>query len=174
MHLFHFYTYRYRLNTIPGLKLIFTWFAGLSLGLWTACRYGDTIVPFIEPAARAGATWLNLIFVTVLPLLLSACAVFLLRFPGLFGVCFLRSFFLGVMLGGVTLRYGGAAILMAPLLMFSALCYSPVLLWYWQRRIDDRFCGLHREIVPCLALGLGIGTIDYLFISPFLVHVINL
>ena len=38
-------------NTIPELALIALWFAGLSLGLWAACRYGDAYASFLQPLA---------------------------------------------------------------------------------------------------------------------------
>lgn len=160
-------------NTIPELALIALWFAGLSLGLWAACRYGDAYASFLQPLAcfapELGGVFASAIF----PLLLSACAVALFDSTGCFGMCLIRSLSQGFFLGLIRICYGTAAPLVALLLGFSALLGNGVLLFCWLRWLRAGSVPFGAMLAP-LGLCAGIGAADYLLIGPFLVEVINL
>lgn len=167
----YFYTHRFDTNTVLGLKVCAVWFAGLSLGFFAVRFYGDTLVLFLSQAAVSEPGLLDSLSVTVLPLLLSACAVFLFHSLGVYLVCWSRSFLLGLLLGALQLCYGGASVLMAALLLFSSLLYSPVLIWYWWRRLCSGLDGIRMDSAVCLGAALILGVVDFGFISPFLANV---
>lgn len=173
MHNGHFVMPALRRGTIPGLLLLADWFAGLSLGFWAVRFMGDSLLRLITQAAATAGTLTGAINATMFPLFLSACAVFLFQSRGIYPVCLLRGLSLGLMMGAVSAVYGAGGWLLGLLLLFSGLCYSPVLLWFWRRRV----CGvgeLRRDTILCAGIAAAISAVDYLIISPFLVYVINL
>lgn len=159
-------------NTIPELALIALWIAGLSLGLWAACRYGDAYASFLQPLAGNLPDLGGVFASAILPLLLSACAVCLLDTAGCYAMCLFRSVSQGFFLGLFRSCYGTAAPLAALLMGFSALMENGVLLFFWMGRISSRGCSF-REECPLLGLCAGIAAADYLLIGPFLADVIN-
>lgn len=160
-------------SMIPGLALCADWFAGLSLGLLAVRFHGDTLISMVMQSAGSVGTLAGMLNATMVPLLLSACAVFLFGSRGIWPVCLLRGIGLGMMLGAVCGAYGAGGWLVGLLLLFSGLWFSPVLIWYWLRRITDAG-EFRRDTLICLGLALGITVIDYWMVAPFLVDVINL
>ena len=160
-------------NTIPELALIALWFAGLSLGLWAACRYGDAYASFLQPLAGHAPELGGVFASAIFPLLLSACAVAFFDTAGCFGMCLIRSLSQGFFLGLVRICYGTAAPLVALLLGFSAVLVNGVLLFCWLRWLRAGSVP-YGELPAMLGLCVGIGAADYLLIGPFLADVINL
>ncbi len=159
-------------STIPALLLLMDWLAGLSLGFLAARFHGGTLASLILQSAAVCGSPLGTLFATMFPLFLSACAVFLLDSRWIYSLCLLRGLGLGVMLGAVCAACPGG-LLLGLLLLFSALLYSPVLFWYWLRRLCC--CGgALRDTLIALALGLGICTVDQWAISPFLAYVMRI
>lgn len=159
-------------NTILGLALVGIWFAGLSLGFIAARCYGDTLVSYLSQAVGLPASVVTPV-ITLLPLLISALAVMILHPGFLYAICFLRGAILAMMLQALTACFDGGAYLAAAFLMFSGLVFSPVLLWYWWRRLCLHMESFVPDTLVCAAIGFGIGLFDYWFVSPFLMDVIN-
>lgn len=159
-------------NTILGFFLIGIWFAGLSLGFIAVRFHGDTLVSCLSQAVGSPAS-IATPFMALFPLLISALAVILLH-PGLlYIICFVRGTVLTMMLQALVCVFDDGACLAAVFLLFSSLSFSPVLLWYWWRRLCLRMVCFKPDTVVCVMAGLIIGGIDYWFISPFLVDIIN-
>lgn len=172
MHHMSIYKYEMNRNTILGLALAGVWFVGLSLGFVAVRFYGDTLVSCLSQAAALPVS-IAAPLVTLLPLLLSALAVIVFQ-PGLlYGICFVRAVTLAMMLQALAVCFNGGVYLAAVFLMFSSLVFSPVLLWYWWRRLALRMENFVPDTLVCMAMGFVIGLMDYWFISPFLVDVIN-
>ena len=150
---------------ILGLTLGGVWCAGVSLGLWAARFYGGAVA---ELSLRAGVdvpTFGTACVVTVLPLFLSAFAVFFFHRAGAILACALRGLTVGFMLG-CAVRAGG--LWLGVLLLFSGLFYSPVLLWFLWRRLFRGADGFRRDIVRCLAAAIAIAAVDTWVVAPFL------
>lgn len=165
MHHLSFDLPRFSRSTIPGLILGTIWFAGLSLGILAARFYGDPLGSLVLSAGSADLSFRDACVVTVLPLLFSACAVFFFQRFGAYLACLLRGLGIGFLLGAVS---GAGGALMSLLLMFSGLCYSPVLLLFLWRRLRYGMRGFRRDIFLCLGAGLGLSAVDAFVISPFL------
>ena len=151
---------------IPGVTLLGVWLAGLSLGLMTDRFYGDCFESLAFSAGRAAPTFLGACVVTILPLLLSAFAVFFFHRFGACLACFLRGLTMGFFLGAL-MAAGGAWL--AVLLLFSGLCFCPVLLWYLWRRLSEGLRTARRDFGYCLLAGLCLAAVDTWVVSPFLV-----
>ena len=157
-------------SMIPGLSLMGLWFAGVSLGLWAACFYGESVGALALAAGRAELTFFHGCVVTVLPLFLSAFAVFFFHRAGALWAAFLRGIFLGCSMGALT-AVGG--LWLAVLLLFSAVAVSPVILWYLWRRLCLGQERCRRDLVYAFLAALGISAVDLWVVAPFLAHALS-
>ena len=163
----HLYFHRQRTVSvrIPGAALLGVWLAGSSLGLWAARFYGDDYGSLVLQAGETALSFPSACVVTLLPLLLSAFAVFFFHRPGVFGACLLRGISLGFFLG-VFSAVGG--LWLAVLLLFSGLIYSPVLLWYLWRRLELGLGGAGMDCLRCSLAGILLAAADTWLVAPFL------
>ena len=176
--LFHMYRFRlfthqgFERSSVPGLKLLVFWFAGLFLGIFAVRFCGGTFVSSLSAAAgqRVSAAILPL---TLFPLLVSAAAVLIFPYSVLYGICFFRSFSLGLTLQGVCVCFHGCAALAASLLLFSGLAFSPVLLWFWWRRLAKGQASCLSDTLICTVVGMAISLADLWIVSPFLADIVN-
>ena len=150
---------------IPGVTFLGVWLAGLSLGLMTDRFYGDCYESLVFSAGCAALTFWGACAVTILPLLLSALAVFVFHRYGACLACFLRGLTMGFFLGVLTAA-GGAWL--AVLLLFSGLSFCPVLLWYLWRRFSMGLRDARRDFALCCLAGLCLAAMDTWVVSPFL------
>jgi hypothetical protein len=150
---------------IPGVTLLGVWLAGLSLGLLADRFYGDCYELLVFSAGCAALTFLDACLVTILPLLLSAFAVFFFHRFGACLACFLRGLTMGFFLGVLTAA-GGAWL--AVLLLFSGLSFCPVLLWYLWRRFFEGLRNARRDFALCCLAGLCLAAVDTWVVAPFL------
>ena len=165
MHVFHFCRQRTASAVIPGAALLGVWLAGSSLGLWAARFCGDNYGSLILQAAGTGLSFPNACLAAILPLLLSAFAVFFFHRFGAYAACFLRGISIGFYLGILT-AVGG--LWLAVLLLFSGLIYSPVLLWYLWRRLESGLGGACADCLWCGLAGILLAAADTWLVAPFL------
>lgn len=165
MHLVSFRLPHISRSMVPGLTLLLVWFAGSSLGLLAERFHGGPLGELVMAAGGRSPDILDSCTVTLLSLLFTACAVFLFHRPGAYLACFFRGFFLGFVLGAAV-SVGGA--LYGLLLVFSGLCFSPVLLVYLWRRLMFGMRGFAADTSLCAAAGALLSAVDALVISPFL------
>ena len=151
--------------TYPGLTLMGSWFAGVSLGLWAARFYGEPVRALALSAGRQALTVGGSCVVTVLPLFLSAFAVFFFRRFGAYLFCLVRGAFLGVLLGALT-EVGG--LWLGLLLLFSALAVSPVALWFLWRRLSLGRDSCRSDFLYAFLAVLAIAAADLWVVAPFL------
>ena len=157
-------------STIPGLALLGAWFAGVFLGLWAACFYGDSVGALALAAGRAELTLRNSCVVTLLPLFLSAFAVFLFHRAGAYWASLIRGGILGFSLGSLTSAGG---VWLGGLLLFSSLAVSPVILCFLWRRLCFGADGSWRDSAYAFFAALGISAMDIWVVAPFLAHALS-
>ena len=153
------------MRMIPGVTLMGVWLAGLSLGLLADRFYGECYESLVFLAGRKLPSFVDACLVTILPLLLSAFAVFFFHRFGVCLACFLRGLTMGFFLGVLTAA-GGAWL--AVLLLFSGLCFCPVLLWYLWRRFSEGLRNARQDFGMCLLAGLCLAAVDTWVVAPFL------
>ena len=158
---------RFRTSTelIPGIALMGAWLAGLSLGLLDDRFYGDCYASLAFQAGMTELIFSDACMATILPLLLSAFAVFFFHRFGACLACFLRGLTLGFLLA-VLVGAGGAWL--AVLLLFSGLGCCPVLLWYLWRRCLLGLCDARRDFLRSFLAGLCLAAVDTWVVAPFL------
>ena len=108
--------------------------------------------------------------VTMLPLFLSAFAVFFFHRAGVFLFCAFRGICIGFMLC-CFLSAGG--LWLGSLLLFSGLCGSPVLLWFLWRRLSLGTERIRRDVACCLAAAAVIAAVDTWVVAPFLARALS-
>ena len=150
---------------IPGAALLGVWLAGSSLGLWAARFYGDDYGPLVLRAGETSLSFISACVVTLLPLLLSAFAVFFFHRFGAYAACLLRGISLGIFLG-VLWTVGG--IWLAVLLLFSGLACSPMVLWYLWRRLELGLGDAAADCLRCCLYGVAVAAVDTWLVAPFL------
>ncbi len=157
-------------SMIPGLTLGGVWFAGVSLGLWAARFYGESVMALSLAAGGAALSYWGACVVTMLPLFLSAFAVFFFHRSGAILACAVRSISIGFMLGCFVLTGG---FWLGSLLLFSGLFGSPVLLWFLWRRFSLGMVCFQRDAVCALAAAAVIAAVDTWAVAPFLAHALS-
>ena len=161
---------RFDRSMIPGLALGGVWFAGVSLGLWAARFYGESVMALSLAAGGAALSYWGACVVTMLPLFLSAFAVFFFHRAGAILACAVRSISIGFMLGCFVMTGG---FWLGSLLLFSGLFGSPVLLWFCWRRLSLGMVCFQRDAVCCLVAAAVIAAVDTWVIAPFLAHALS-
>lgn len=152
-------------SMIPGGVLCGVWLVGSSLGLWAARLYGDAPEELIFRAGAMDLRFRDACVAAMLPLLLSAFAVFFFHRFGAYLAGFLRGVSLGFSLGCLA-ELGG--IWLAVLLLFTGLFSAPVLLWYLWRRLDHGLRDAPRDAFWCVLAGLIVAAMDTWVAAPFL------
>ena len=157
-------------STILGLTLGGVWCAGVSLGLWAACFYGEPVAALCLAAGGAELSFGGSCIVTMLPLLFSAFAVFFFHRAGAILACAVRGITIGCLLGCVV-RMGG--LWLGMLLLFSGLVGSSVLLWLLWRRISGGTDRFRKDLICALAVAAVISLVDTWGVAPFLVRALS-
>lgn len=143
------------------------WVAGLTLGFAADRFYGDVYYGLLEQAPLCQPDLWGLALVNVFPLLISALAV--LIFPALlYFLCLIRGISLGAGLAACAGIYGQAGPMMALLLLFSLVLFSPVMLWYWTRALCADHAERLADTLLCCAAALVLLGVDLWITAPFL------
>lgn len=173
MHRFGSFVHKLERESVLGMRLIIAWFAGLSMGFCAVRFFGDTYVSLISQAAGTPSS-AAFVFITVFPLFLSAFAAMILPSFFQYGICLLRGLMLTLPLGAICQVFPNGTLLAAILLLFSSLAFSPVLLWFWWRRLCIGRNRLSHDAWLCATIGGLIAWVDLWFIAPFLADVVML
>ena len=152
-------------SMIPGVALCGVWLGGSSLGLWAARFHGDALEELVFRAGAMDLRFRDACVAALLPLLLSAFAVFFFHRFGAYLSALLRGIGLGFSLGVLT-ELGG--LWLAVLLLFSGLFSGPVVLWYLWRRLIFGLREAPRDAVCCVLAGLCLAAVDTWVVAPFL------
>lgn len=115
----------------------------------------------------------GLLTAAVLPFLLSAFAVRLSEPWLLLIISAFKAFSFSFCACGVSLAFGQSSWLVRFLFLFSDLCVIPLLYFYWVRHIRGGRSTVRWELPVFIGAAAAIGWVDYCFIAPFLVSIIE-
>lgn len=147
------------------------WFLGLVSGVLFSMSASGVIGSAMRAALRSRVSIIGLLSAMLLPLLLSAFAVYIGAPAFLLPIVFVKAFLIAWMGAGILSAFGSAGWLIRILLMFGDSLSLPFLWWYWQKATAELHSWRHCILVAvCM---LSIGCLDYYVVSPFLVNLIS-
>ena len=145
-------------------------FLGCACGVWLSRGAGAWFSQALD-ALRVPAGGVAPLMVLLLPLLLSALAVYVKRPVFLFPLAFWKAFFFSYVFSGFMGVLGSAGWLVCSLGLFSGVCSLLVLCWYWLQHLDGMGFRLG-SFLPAVAVTVAIGLTDLQMISPFLANIL--
>lgn len=148
------------------------WLIGLIAGTVFSFLTGELFDSQMLGAVWCAVSIVGLLYVTLLPFLLSALAVFLSQTWALYVLAFGKAFLVGVVglciqsacSGGWLLRW---------LLCFGSLAGLPALYWYWLNHIGTPRAFSFPQTALTVSLAGILGSIDYFIIAPLLARLIH-
>lgn len=111
------------------------------------------------------------VMISLLPLILSALAVYVKWPVFLFPLAFWKAFFFSYVFSGFMGVLGSAGWMVCSLGLFSGICSLPVLCWYWLCHIGGAGFSC-RTFLPAAAAITAISLTDLRVISPFLAAIL--
>ena len=144
------------------------WITGLLLGTLTSLLADDLLFSTMRMALCGGMSILGLLVALLLPLLITAFAVYISQ-PLLFlPLSFLKAFLFSFVGAGLLTAFGSSAWLLRILLMFADSLTLPLLWWVWLRVLSDEYSSPMRSTLVAAAFVALIGCFDYVYVAPFL------
>ena len=148
-------------------SLAICWCAGLVLGSITAVSMSDMLVVMLHNCVFIRPLLMRIICVSLLPFLLSAFALYIDEPWILLLIAAIKSFGFGFCAAGVSLAFEHSSWLVRSFFLFSDVISLPLLYFYLLRSISGKEkLSIHLHAV-LFCVFLGIGIVDYCFVSPF-------
>lgn len=164
------------LHTERKIDLFFLAFfscSGAVLGVTVAYTSESSFCSLMRTAASSPVSIVGLMLVTLFPFLITAIAFYLSKPYLLLVISFFESFTYALSMCSVYIAFLQAGWLVCMLLLFSDTMVIAVLHWYWIRNIHGFRDSTIRDLVSCIAVTLTVGLIDYIWVSPFLITLMN-
>lgn len=148
--------------------LAFAFLLGLLFGAVTALYAGPSVLSLMRTSVSGCASIVGLLCVTLLPLLLSAFAVYISQYWLIPVISFFDAFTFSYHSMLLFRLYPRSGWLIQSLLMFAGTLSLPVLWYIWLHTAVSR----RSQLLRCFAAGAlaitGIVSIDFYFVTPFL------
>ena len=157
---------------VCAVILAFALLLGFILGCICSGFAEPILFQLMRTAAMVRVSIVCLLPVLLLPIVISAFAVFIGFYWLLIPIAFLKSFFFGYLCSGIVFLYLHSGLLFAFLFLFVDVLSMPVLCWYWFRCIRSSEVGF-QALSPALILVFAIGVFNYQIISPFLANLLS-
>lgn len=154
-----------------ALHLASAWLTGFLFGAFIACSSDPSLFLMMRSASNSAVSIVGLLGAMLLPLLLTALAVYISKISFLIPIAFSKAFlfaFLSVAAFGCRSAGGWLYWL---LLMFGDICSAPVYLKLWMQIPETRQRGT--LFLSSLIAVLIIGFLDFQYISPFLATILT-
>ena len=149
------------------------WFLGLLSGVLFFHASGSSFNSMMRSILMDTVSIVDLVSVAMLPFLLSAFAVFLSSPWLLLSIAFFRAFLLSFVSMQILAAFGSAGWLLRLLLLFSDLLSAPLFYLYIRWCLSSDFSHAFRTFFLIICCSILIGSLDYVYILPFLADVIN-
>lgn len=149
------------------------WSLGLVCGLFFVSLLDDFLFELFYDASINRPLLLGILVVTILPIAVSAIAVYCSAPLLIYVLCILKAFCFSFGLCGVVAVFGYSGWLIRLLLLFSDSCMAILLFWLWYRVLSPNHKAVLRDLLICSAIAAIIGMVDYFLVSPYLVVLMN-
>lgn len=160
-----------RKGTITVLAFVFL--LGLILGGFCALRADASNGILVREALSIQASVIPLLFVLLLPFLLSVIVFYANQPRLLIPIVFGKGFVFAYVSICVRNVYPDSGWLLQFLLMFTDCVNLPILWWYWLQGLDAGSTGRTRPAVTAVTILSAVGLLDVFYVSPFLVNLIR-
>ena len=152
------------------LHLALAWLTGLLFGVYIACSSNHSIYLVMRSAPESAVSIVGLLAAMLLPLLLTALAVYISKIQFVIPVAFCKAFlFAYLSVAALCCRIAGGWLLWL-LLLFGDILSAPVYLRLWMRIPDNK--PKFALFASSLAAIVVIGFLDFHYISPFLAKIL--
>lgn len=146
---------------------------GAVLGVAVSYASGPSLFLMMRTAASSHVSIVGLILSALFPYLITAVAYCFSK-PYLFlPIAFFKTFLYTLVLCSVRTAFLQAGWLVCILLLFSDTVAVAVLYWYWIRNIHGFRKSALSELLYGITVTLVTAVIDYIWVSPFLIALIN-
>ena len=148
--------------------LSFSWGFGLASGLlYSFCLY-ERYDPLVISASSVDVSIADIMFISVIPLVLSVLCVHFSLPVLLTPLAFLKAFCFSASSFRLLWTFGNAGWLLRFLLMFSDCALVVALLWFWLSHINGDKRHFIKNAVNCIKVMFVVGVVDCLLIVPVL------
>ena len=152
--------------------LAYTWIFALILGAGLAVSADKLLASTMHAAISGCVSISGLLAVVLLPLLLSAYAVYYSQPFLLVSVVFLKAFLFAYTGAGILILYPASGWLIQMLLMFCDTLSLPFLWHIWLCAVSDWQGSILARITTSAFVSVLIGCVDLTLIAPFLARLI--
>jgi hypothetical protein len=142
-------------------------------GIFAAYTASELLISLMRESVECSVSIPGLLTAAVLPFLLSAFAIGFGEPWLLLIISWVKAFGFGFCACGVSLAFGQCSWLVRPLFLFSDLCVVPMLYFYWLRHIGNEKKSTRWELPAILCASGAVAYLDYCFVAPFLVSIIE-
>ena len=147
------------------------WLFGTLLGFSSALLAKNALASLMRGFIFGSVSIVGVLAVSVLPIILSAFAVYLSETWLLYGLGFIKAFCFCFCATGLCLLMGAGSWLMQLLLLFSD-CLTIPALYFYHYCILSRPLNRARLSFVCLLVCCCVGMVDYCIIAPFVQRVL--
>lgn len=153
--------------------LAFCWVSSICLGLYIGSVFDPDVYSLMRMASGCRVSIVGLVLNLLLPIVLSAAAIYYLTPRSLLWLVFGKGLCHGICMYMTLAEFSSAGWLLCRLLMFSEYCLLVPLFILWIRQIDGSNNRLKRDILNCLSAAAVAAVADYFIVSPFVITTIN-
>lgn len=154
-----------------ALHLALAWLTGLLFGAYVACSSDSSLFLLMRSAPQCSVSISSLLSAMLLPLLLTALAVYISKIQYLIPIAFGKAFlFAYISVAAFGCRSTGGWLYWL-LLLFGDIFSAPVLLRLWMQIPVAKHKGA--LFLSSCATVLTIGFLDFQYISPFLARILT-
>ena len=154
-----------------ALHLASAWLIGLLFGAFFACSSDPSLFLMMRSAHKSAVSIVGLLGVMLLPLLLTALAVYISKIYFLIPIVFGKAFlFAYISVAALGCRNTGGWLYWL-LLLFGDICSAPIYLKLWMQIPTTQRKG--PLFLSSVAGVLIIGFLDFQYISPFLATILT-
>ncbi len=155
------------------ITLLVLWSLGFICGLYVALSESDLLLPLIQNATITRQSIFGVIAVIFIPIAVSGISIYCSAPVIIYIYSIFKGFCFSFCLCCVATVYGHASWLVRILLLFTDSCSIVFLLWLWYRCLCLESHIVRKDLRFCTILLTAIGLVDYFFVSPYLVLLMN-
>ena len=152
--------------------LAFAWVGGLLLGAVVSASADNLLASTMRAALSGSMSIMGPVAVVLLPLFLSAYAVYFSQPAMLVSMVFLKAFLFAYTGAGLLILYPVSGWLLRWLLMFSDMMSLPILWFLWVSGNFKSRAELPCRVVICAVASVVICCVDLFLVAPFLARLI--